>query len=185
MTMHIPLIQRLAPIVVALILAGCASGVQRMDAPAGANPTLGAAAPKVAPGPLKSVSISLTPEAQKLMADNAKFNAETLRATVDRVLAAQGLMKADASQTMDIELTSFRVRSSFSAVMFGFMAGTDNVEGIVTIKDATGAMLKRAKVSASYALGGIGGGQDEARMNWLYEEFAKHAASEVTGQPSK
>lgn len=182
--MRTTLTQRLAPIAVAVILAGCASGVQRMDQPAG-SPALGATVPKPAVGPLKSVTVSLTPEAQKLMADNSKFNPETLRSTVDRVLAAQGLIKADAGQTMHIELTGFRVRSSFSAVMFGFMAGTDNVEGIVTIKDAAGAQLKRAKVSASYALGGIGGGQDEARMNWLYEEFAKHAAGEVSGQSAK
>ena len=30
-----------------------------------------------------------------------------------------------------------------------------------------------------YALGGLAGGQDSARLNWLYEEFAKLLAQEV------
>jgi hypothetical protein len=164
------------------LLGGCASGVTRMDAPAAAG---SATAPASATGPVKAVTLSLSAEAQKLVADNSKFNADTLRATVERVLNAQGQIKADAGSTLEIELTGFRVRSSFTAVMFGFMAGTDNVEGVVTLKNAAGAVVKRAKVSASYALGGLGGGQDEARLNWLYEEFAKHAASEVSGQPQK
>jgi len=36
-------------------------------------------------------------------------------------------------------------------------------------------------VTASYALGGFGGGQDEMRMSWLYEAFAKALVSEITG----
>ena len=160
-------------------LAGCASGVTRMDAPAGAAQ---ASAPTKT---VKSVSLWLNDDAKKLLPDNLKFNADTLRSTVERALSAHGVVKDDSTQQLDIEITSFRVRSNFSAIMFGFMAGNDNVEGIVTIKEASGKALKRGKVSASYALGGIGGGQDEARMSWLYEEFAKHAAAEVLGNPVK
>jgi hypothetical protein len=165
------------------LLGGCASGVTRMDAPA-AGGTAAAAAAK-STGPVKSVSVSLSSEAQKFAAENAKFNPENLRNTVERVLNAQSLIKADSGQSLEIELTAFRVRSSFTAVMFGFMAGSDSVEGVVTIKDTTGAVVKRAKVNASYALGGLAGGQDESRLNWLYEEFAKHTVSEVNGQPAK
>ncbi len=136
-------------------------------------------------GSVKAVTISYSPEAEKLVADNTKFNSESLRSTVERVLAAQGLIKSDTGYSLNIELTSFRVRSSFTAVMFGFMAGSDNVEGVVTIKDAAGAVVRRAKVNASYALGGIGGGQDQARLDWLYEAFAKHTANEVKGQSEK
>ena len=162
-------------------LAGCASGVTRMDAPAGST---AAAAPVAAPAKVvKSVSLWLNDDARKLLADNLKFNPDTLKSTVERALSAQGAVKADATQQLDIEITNFRVRSNFSAIMFGFMAGNDNVEGVVTLKDGDGKVLRRGKVSASYALGGIGGGQDDARMGWLYEEFAKHAAAEVVGAP--
>jgi hypothetical protein len=169
-------------VAVVAALGACASGVTRLEAPRAAGAPAAAVAQT---GPVKSVSLALSEDAKKLVADNAKFNPDALRSTVERLLQAQNLVKADATQTLDIEITSFRVRSNFSAVMFGFMAGSDNVEGVVTIKDAAGQVVKRALVKASYALGGFGGGQDEARMGWLYEEFAKHALAEVTGQPAK
>jgi hypothetical protein len=175
-------IRLLLALAVIATLGACASGVTRMDSAAAPGAPASAA---VSSGPVKSVSLALSEDAKKLVADNATFNPDALRTTIERVLQAQNLVKSDAPQTLDVEVTSFRVRSSFSAVMFGFMAGSDNVEGVVTIKDAEGRVIKRALVKASYALGGLGGGQDDARMNWLYEEFAKHALAEVTGQPAK
>jgi hypothetical protein len=69
--------------------------------------------------------------------------------------------------------------------MFGFMSGSDLLEGDVTIRNAAGNVVKRSHVNASYSLGGLGGGQDASRMNWLYGEFAKHTAGEVTGVIAK
>jgi hypothetical protein len=179
LTSHTPV---LSTLVIAVALAGCASGVTRMDGPSAGGAV--AAAPAV-DKTIKSVTLWLNDDAKKLLPDNLKFNADTLKGTIDRALAAHGAVKPDSAQQLDVEITGFRVRSNFSAIMFGFMAGNDNVEGIVTLKDGTGKVLKRSKVSASYALGGIGGGQDDARMGWLYEEFAKHAAAEVIGTPVK
>jgi hypothetical protein len=165
----------------AAVMGGCASGVTRMEVPGTATGT----APAKIDLTVRSVSLVLTEDAKKLVAENLKFNQDTLRSVIERAMNGQNMLKADASQSLDVEITSFRTRSNFSAIMFGFMAGNDNVEGIVSIKDAGGAVLKRAKVSASYALGGLAGGQDDARMNWLYEEFAKHTVAEVTGVPAK
>jgi hypothetical protein len=158
---------------VVMVLGACASGVTRLD---GAMNT----APKVDPV-VRSVNVWLSDDAKKLVADNLKFNQDTLRSTVERSLQAQNMLKSDAGQKLDVEVTGFRVRSAFTAIMFGFMAGNDNIEGIVTVSDGTGKVMKRAKVSASYALGGIGGGQDESRMAWLYEEFTKHTVAELSG----
>jgi len=169
-------------IIAAALLGGCASGVTRMDAPTSAGAS---AAPAVAITDVKAVNLYLSDDAKKLVGDNMKFNPDTLKSTVERTLGARNLVKADSAQTLDIEITSFRTRSNFTAIMFGFMAGNDNVEGVVTVKDAAGKVLKKAKVSASYALGGIGGGQDDARMSWLYEEFAKHTAAEIQPLPAK
>ena len=165
----------------AALLGACASGVQRLDSPGAAAAVV---APAAAPN-VKSVSLWLDDNAKKLVADNMKFNQDALRTMIERSLNAQNLIKADSSQTLDVEITGFRTRSAFTAIMFGFMAGNDNVEGIVTVKDAGGRVLKKAKVSASYALGGLAGGQDDARMNWLYEEFAKHTVAEVSGVTAK
>jgi hypothetical protein len=176
------IIKSLGGLVLVALLGACASGVTRMDAPA-----QGAAAVAVAPiaKNVKAVTLWLNDDAKKLVADNLKFNQDTLRNMVERGLQAQSLVKPESAQSMDIEITGFRTRSAFTAIMFGFMAGSDNVEGIVTIKGADGKVLKRAKVAASYALGGIAGGMDDSRMNWLYEEFAKHAVAELTGTPAK
>ena len=165
-------------IAVVTTLVACASGVTRMDSAT-------SAAPAKVERNVKSVNLWLSDDAKKLVANNMKFNQDTLRSTVERALQAQNMVKTEAAQTLDIEITGFRVRSAFTAVMFGFMAGNDNVEGVVTVKDAGGKVLKKAKVSASYALGGLAGGQDESRMGWLYEEFAKHTVAELTGVPAK
>ena len=74
---------------------------------------------------------------------------------------------------LNVEVNDIRVRSSFTAVMFGFMAGNDHVNGTVTLADADNRQIDHFKVSASYALGGIAGGMDDTRMNWLYETFTE------------
>jgi hypothetical protein len=160
-------------------LGACASSATRIPS------SSASAQPVTIEKSAKSVSIWLNDDAKKLVADNVKFNPDTLRSTVERSLQSQGMIQAASPQLVDIEVTSFRVRSAFSAVMFGFMAGNDNIEGIVTIKGLDGSVLQRSKVTASYALGGLAGGQDESRMSWLYEEFAKQTLAELTGVPAK
>lgn len=160
-----------------VVLAGCASSVQRdASEPAGIAGT----AVKV-----KSVSVSLSPEAQKLVADNAKFDPDKLLATVRRMVEARGLVSDAGAGNLDITVTDFRVRSSFTAVMFGVMAGTDSLAGDVVVKDASGKPLRKFKVSASYGLGGLAGGQDDVRLGWLYEKFGEHVSNELAGTPSK
>ncbi len=84
------------------------------------------------------------------------------------------MAKADATDAthLNVEVTGIRVRSSFSAVMFGFMAGSDYVDSTVTFADADNHPVDHFKVSASYALGGIAG-IDSMRMDWLYEKFTE------------
>lgn len=160
-----------------VLLTACASGVTRMDT----GTTVAAPVQRN----VSAVNLKLSDGTKKLVADNLKFNQDTLKATIERAMKAQNLIDPSSNQQLDVEITSFRVRSNFTAVMFGFMAGYDNVEGVVVIKNQAGEVVKKAKVNASYALGGFGGGQDEARMGWLYEEFAKHTVAEVTGVPVK
>ena len=171
------LFARLCPFVLAILLTACASGVTRIAS--GKNEPV-AVSPHV-----NAVQVQLSDAAKKLTADNQAFNPTSLQATIEKSLIANNLQQSTSTQSLGVEITSFRVRSTFSAVMFGFMAGNDNVEGIVSVKAANGEVLKKSQVTASYALGGFGGGQDDARMNWLYEEFAKHVVSEITGVSEK
>ena len=164
----------LAAIAAALVLAGCASGVTREGAAAA---TAGQAMPRL---PVSAVSVRLSPEAQKLVADNPKFDAERLLQTVRRYLEANGLVESVATARAEIVLTEFRVRSTGAAIMLGMMAGTDNVTGDVIVRDAAGRQLRRFRVNASYGLGGAMGG-DDTRLSWLYEKFAEHTVAELGG----
>ena len=161
-------------------LAGCASGVKRAE-DASKREAYFAKGGKLA----NEVTISLTKEAQAMLSDNPGFDQHKLLSTAKRALEANNLLAKTADPSLpriEILVTEIRVRSSFSAVMFGFMAGNDRVVGDVIARDSSGKELQRFTVSASYALGGIGGGQDDARMTWLYETFAKHTIAELKGE---
>ena len=167
-------------IALCVFLAACASNVKRTEVTGAEQLTPTAKC--------KNVSITLNDEAKKKLSDNLKFNAETLRGTVQRALEAQDLIQKTPDQAaygIEIVITDVRVRSNFTAIMFGFMAGADSVTGDVQVKDASGKLLKKFEVSASYALGGIGGGQDEARMGWLYEKFTEQTLNELRTSQGK
>ena len=153
---------------------GCASGVTRDEADR--QPVAATAALKYS-----ALNLYLNDDAKKLLADNIKFNPDVLKDTVQRSLQVKNLLAAESPYRIDVEITDIRARSNFAAVAFGFLAGSDSVKGKVYVKDGAGKTLNQFEVSASYALGGIAGGQDDARMGWLYEEFAKLTLKELTG----
>jgi len=133
----------------------------------------------------RQVQLSFTPEAQKDLADNLKFNQDRLLETVKRGLVARNLLNEgdpQATAVIEIRLMEIRVRSNFNAVMWGFMAGADKVRGEVMLRDGSGRELDHFEVHADYALGGLAGGQDGSRMNWLYERFAELTVQSLTGE---
>ena len=164
----------------ALSLAACSSGVQRA-------PEVGLQQPQFDdPGERAgSLVVKLSDEARTEASDNLKFNQEDLHQTIRRALEINGLLAEQYDSDLpaiEITVTSVRVRSNFSAIMFGFMAGDDHIDGDVTVVSADGRTLQKFGVSASYALGGLGGGQDSARLDWLYENFAERMTEELTGR---
>jgi hypothetical protein len=163
---------------VALGIAGCASEVRRDQGAGPPSAVLGD--PKVA-----SVKVYLNDDAQKLLADNIKFNPDALRGMLQRTLEARQLIVTESPNRLEVEITDLRVRSNVAAVLFGFMAGSDLVKGNVYVIGKEGKPLTKFEVSASYALGGLAGGQDETRTSWLYEEFAKLTVNELIGENKK
>jgi hypothetical protein len=126
--------------------------------------------------PLAGVTVELTPEVMRKLENSFKFSADEFRAVVERALTSNQLLdasKASSAPVLKIKVTKIRVRSTFNAMMWGAMAGNDSLTGEVTIVDTKGTVLDKLQVSASYALGGWGGGQDAMRLNWLYEAFVK------------
>ncbi len=125
------------------------------------------------------VTALMSPDATKQLADNFQFNREELATFLRRRLEAKGLISASSTHQVQIVVTDIRVRSAIAAIMFGFMAGDDHVTGRVRVLDAQGHALRSFDVTASYALGGLAGGQDGMRMNWLYDKFSELAALEL------
>lgn len=163
-------------VAVSVVLTGCASGVTRAQ-----NVATAQAVRPVNPV-VSAVSVSFTDEGKAAASENLKFNAEELRSHVKRALEANSLLngKADnVSPELEIRIKGVRVRSNFSAVMWGVMAGSDSITADVVLKDVGGKEIDIYEVSVSYALGGLAGGQDSTRMGWLYEKFAEETVKEL------
>jgi hypothetical protein len=170
-------------IVMSLAMAACTSSVQR---PSESGPTaVGTATQRVilsASNPVRQVTLSLTDSGKKDAADNQKFSTDTLLEHVMRALNTQSLITPDGAAqlpTVEIQLTGVRVRGTFNAIMWGFMAGADSIDADIVITRADGKPADRFHVSVAYALGGIAGGQD-SRMDWMYEKFAERVLQELT-----
>jgi hypothetical protein len=165
----------LVPLIV-LGLAGCASGIETKGDVASSQ--------LVGPNlPVRAVTISFTPEAQNELADNLKFNQNVLVDHVVRALQARSEFNAAnaSAESIEIQMTNIRIRSNFNAFMFGFMAGADKLEGDVYLRDPSGKVVNQFSVYADYALGGIAGANDEARMGWLYDKFSQLLIQHLLG----
>jgi len=125
------------------------------------------------------VNALMSPDAAKQQVDNPQFNREELATRLRQRLEAKGLTAPTAAHRVVIVVTDVRVRGAFAAIMFGFMAGDDHVTGRVRVLDPSGRALRSFEVHANYAFGGVAGGQDGVRMNWLYDKFSDMAMAEL------
>jgi len=159
-----------------LVVAGCSSQVTRPEVAGEALPVART---------LQDFTVEMSPGAKATLADNVKFDINALQVTLQRTLDGKGLLSPVGDYRLKVVVNSIRVRSTFNAVMWGFMAGNDHLRGDVTVLDLAGREVYSFEVSASYALGGLGGGQDASRMNWLYEEFSEMVAGELLGKQNE
>lgn len=163
----------------AFMLGGCASGVTR--APSASAEKTGIQTYNQ----FSSVSLSMSNGAKEKALENLKFNPDELLSHVKRALDSRSLINGSAGTQLprlEVVVKDMRIRSNFSAIMWGFMAGADSIQGDIVLTDASGKEIDRFEVSASYALGGLAGGQDSARMSWLYEKFAEETVKELSKQ---
>lgn len=84
---------------------------------------------------------------------------------------------ATAAQ-VDVKIVSYRMRSGFSRMMFGVLAGKDGIDSEVTIKDAKTGQLLGASTVSSYNVMAVGGEEDVARMHG--QEIAKFVLNKGT-----
>jgi hypothetical protein len=111
-----------------------------------------------------------------------RFEEDKLREMIQRKLEVSGLLDEGSTKKVSIEITDIRIRSSFNAFMWGFMAGDDHIDGQVSLIDNDGKPIHSFTVSASYALGGLAG-MNETRMSWLFEKFSELTVAEIKGEP--
>ncbi|MDG4595250.1 MAG: DUF4410 domain-containing protein [Candidatus Contendobacter sp.] len=169
--------QVLLYLVILIGLTACASSVKRADSvTTEPNWLIGQK--------YGGISVSLSEEMKSKLSGNLTFNTDEFKNTIKNAAEGGGLISPTSEYSIHILLTDIRVRSVFNAVMFGFMAGDDHLVGTVTITDKNKKVLKSFEVSASYALGGLAGGQDSMRMSWLYQKFAELTVAELKGQKS-
>lgn len=153
-----------------IMLAGCSSQVTRTDNADISRPVVKA---------LQDFTVEMAPQAKLQLADNVKFDINALRSTLQRTFEGKDLMAQDGDYRLKVVVNDIRVRSTFNAVMWGFMAGDDHLIGDISVLNLAGKPVYNFKVATSYALGGFAGGQDTSRMNWLYEEFSEMIANEL------
>ena len=127
------------------------------------------------------INVSLSPEAQEKYRGYL-FNADKLSWAVQSQIRAKGLFSDLSQNLIEVVITHVRIRSSFIATQVGIMAGADRLEGDVFVKNAEGKVLNSFRIAASYALGGRIGGNDDIRMNWLYDKFAELTVKNILGK---
>jgi Domain of unknown function (DUF4410) len=160
-----------AILIVLSLLSACASQVVETDTATATKPIVKA---------LESFSVELSPKAKQQLADDVKFDVNALYKKLELTLANRQLIAADGDFRLKVVVTDVRVRGTFSAVMWGFMAGDDHLNGdSILLRKEGDESVYQFKVKTSYALGGWAGGQDAMRMDWLYEEFSKKIADKL------
>ena len=100
-------------------------------------------------------------------------------------MKASNLYDEHSPGAVRVTVNSIRVRNTFNAVMFGFMAGSDNIDGTVQLLDEQQKARTSFNVTASYSLGGFGGGQSDARLGWLRDKFAELTVDTILGKVEK
>jgi len=152
-------------------LGGCSSNVRRdNDAPA-VYQYSGAKYGKVS----TAMSPAIAADADKA----ARFQELKLEEAIVTQLKEKNLYDEKSENIVDVVVNALRVRNAATAIMFGFMAGSDNMEGVVTLKASDGKVLNKFTIDASYALGGFGGGQNTARLGYLSRTFGELTAKTI------
>ncbi|MFC1681115.1 hypothetical protein ACFL1S_04900 [Pseudomonadota bacterium] len=155
-------------VVLVLLLAGCAGQV-----------TQSTEAPKPEVRSLRNVSLEMSPKVVKKIANDVEFDIGVFKSVLMEALNSRQLLASDGDFDLNVVINEVRIRSTGSAVLFGFLAGDDHVTGEAIVLDRKGEAVYTYNANASYALGGFGGSDDTTRINWLYKKFSEIVSDEL------
>jgi hypothetical protein len=169
-------------------------------APASAAPEVSAtsAPPQAVAAPASAAVVSaftltIAPEGLRKIGDDARFDAEALRRTVEAELLARRLLGAQdprAHGTAEIRIDDYALRAKTNAVVFGSVPSVGMLAGDVRVVGVDGTALQTFRVAADANLrlapaGKEAGGTDAAALRALYQRFAVLAADRLAGTPSQ
>lgn len=129
-----------------------------------------------------NINVILADEISSDPSKTTRANQVNLEDKIKARLQSLGVYDETSTNKIDVVVSKLRVRNAFNAIMFGFMSGSDNLGGTVTLKDGQDNQISTFDISASYAMGGIAGGQNDARLGWLGDEFAELTANTIVGK---
>jgi len=104
-----------------------------------------------------------------------------LETSLRSYLSANQLFDETSQNQVNVYIDQLHMRNGFNAVMFGPFAGKDYLGGKVTLV-VDSAEKASFDVKASYALGGIAGGNNSSRLSWMSEKFAEVTANTIKGK---
>jgi len=191
---------RSIPLLMALVmLGGCGAkvtmfghtvseGKERVEepaagpVPAGAAET-GTAAPadavKAAPV-VRDVLLSLNATLKKQVAGDAYFDAGSLHESISMELRSRGLMGPPDSASgtaIDILVDTYSLQATTNTAVFGRVASTGRLAGLVRVLDESGKEQRSFKAQAEAKLEVPTKGSDPAVLSALYGKFAEQVAS--------
>ena len=162
--------QSFAAVFLAALVAACSSGITRA-------PEVSLQTPQFAETDQRAgaLVVELYDASKTAAANNETFNQRELSDTIRQALLARNKLAESPNAALpriEVTITSVRARSNLSAIVLGMFAGTDHIKGAVVVRSADGGELQRFTVNAEYAFGGLIGGLEGVRMNWLYDSVA-------------
>jgi hypothetical protein len=161
---------------------GAAAGSSAPEAPPSS------ASPEV-PHVVKSVNITITPEAAaKVAGDASRFTADALLDAITAELKSRKLLddqNPQASGTAEIVVDDLATRPTSNVILFGYKMLAGTLEGDIRVTGATGSDATGSRIVAQSKLTLAASGDDKNPLGPLYRRFAVLAADRLAGVDSK
>jgi hypothetical protein len=137
---------------------------------------------------VKDVRLVLTPQAATKVANDAKFNADTLLEAIKGELRSRKLLDdtdSRANGTAEISIDDFAMRPTSNAVVFGYLLNAGTLNGEIRVRDTDGKDLQNFRVEAESQVSIAASGETKNPLEPLYRRFAVLAGDNLAGTPSK
>ena len=154
-----------------------------------ATPTRTAAASPHLAHAVKTVNLTVTPEAvAKVTGDASRFTADALLDAIRTELKSRKLLDEQdpqASGTAEIIVDDLATRQTTNAILFGYKMLAGTLEGDIRVTGAAGTESTGSRIVAESKLTLAVNGNDKNPLGPLYRRFAILAADRLAGVASQ